>query len=254
MSDGPDLSGLEHPGPELSGDEALAAEHALGVLTDAERAAVEARAIADPVFAALIDAWRVRLGPILATVPALTAPPALWPSVERRLPANEDRRIDDRKRRGSLIFWRTATVAALMATAASLALTVSIANRPPVVVVQGRPAMSPLMSASLAAPAGGALFVAAYDPERKSLLVTSLMAPGTDPEHVHQLWVIPADGKPRSVGFIAPGASAAMPMADAMAPMMQAGSAIAVSVEPIGGSKLEGPSGPVAAVGKLARI
>ncbi|WP_091741049.1 anti-sigma factor [Phenylobacterium immobile] len=241
-------------GPELSGDEALAAEHALGVLTDAERAAVEARAVQEPAFAALIEAWRKRLAPILATVPSLAAPETLWPAVERRLPANEDRRSDDRRRRGAVVFWRTATIGALMATAASLALTVQVVNRPPVVMVQGQPTPGPLMSASLAAPAGGALFVAAYDPERKGLLVTSLVPPGTDPDHVHQLWVIPGDGKPRPIGFIAPGASAMVPMAQDMQPMMTAGSAIAVSVEPLGGSKQEGPSGPIAAVGKLASV
>jgi anti-sigma-K factor RskA len=241
-------------GPELTGDEALAAEHALGILTREERAEVEARAAAEPGFAALVDDWRRRLVPLLAALPSVPAPEGVWPRIERRLPANQNRRSDDRAVRSALNFWRVATIGGLMATAASLALTVSIANRPPVVVVQGQPAPSPLMSASLATPAGGALFVAAYDPDRKALLVTSLVPPGTDPNHVHQLWVIPADGKPRPLGFIAPGASATVPMAEAMAPMMQAGSAIAVSVEPMGGSKLEGPSGPIAAVGKLARV
>jgi anti-sigma-K factor RskA len=80
------------------------------------------------------------------------------------------------------------------------------------------------------------------------------MAPGADPAHVHQLWLIPADGKPRSLGMVEPGKSKAMPMPQAMAPMFAEGAALAVSVEPPGGSTQEGPSGPVAAIGKLARI
>ena len=48
-------------GPELPEDEALAAEHALGVLTARERAAAETRMAIDPAFAAEVDAWRLRL-------------------------------------------------------------------------------------------------------------------------------------------------------------------------------------------------
>src|SRR5207253_4642291 len=99
------------------------------------------------------------------------------------------------------------------------------------------------------------LFVAAYDPVRKALIVTSLVQPGGDPAHVHELWVIPADGKPRPLGFIEPGKTKAMPMPESLLPSLAAGSAIAVSVEPPGGSpKRDAPSGPIAAVGKLAKI
>ena len=99
------------------------------------------------------------------------------------------------------------------------------------------------------------MFVAAYDPARRQLIVTSLVSPGTDPAHVHQLWVIPAGGKPHALGMIEPGASKSMPMPGDMAPMFAPGSAIAVSVEPPGGSPLkDAPSGPIAAMGKLGKI
>jgi anti-sigma-K factor RskA len=99
------------------------------------------------------------------------------------------------------------------------------------------------------------MFVAAYDPMRKALIVTSLAPAGADPAHVHQLWVIPADGKPHSLGMVEPGVSKAMPMPDDMAPMMSEGAALAVSVEPPGGSPMKDrPSGPIAAMGKLAKI
>jgi anti-sigma-K factor RskA len=116
--------------------------------------------------------------------------------------------------------------------------------------------MPSVLNASLTSQSSGQpMFVAAYDPARKMLLITSLMTPGADPAHVHQLWVIPADGKPHSLGMIAPGASKAMPMPGPMAPMLEPGAVLAVSVEPPGGSPLKTtPSGPIAATGKLARI
>jgi len=134
---------------------------------------------------------------------------------------------------------------------ASLAMVAVLATRPPQVIT---PVPAPMMNARLMTNGGQPLFLAAYDPERKSVLVASLVPPGTDPNHSHELWLIPADGKPRSLGLVEPGASKSMPISDEMAAMATEGASMAVTVEPAGGSLLDGPSGPVAAVGKLARI
>jgi anti-sigma-K factor RskA len=236
MSDAPDL-------PET---EALAAEHALGVLSGPERAAAEARMARDPAFAALVEAWRERLAPLLDGVAPVAPAPGLWRAIERALPANDNPR--------SLRFWRGATLGSLGLAAASLAVAVVLANRPPLVLQP--PAPPPILNASLTSGTSGQpMFVAAYDPVRKTLIITSLMTPGADPAHVHQLWLIPADGKPHSLGMVAPGTSKSMPMPDPMTPMLQPGAALAVSVEPPGGSPLKtAPSGPIAAIGKLNRI
>jgi anti-sigma-K factor RskA len=236
--------GLE---PELTEPEATAAEHALGVLTGPERAQAEARMVADPVFAGHVEAWRIRLAPLANEVKAVTPPAGLWPRIEAALPANDNRTAP----RG-LGFWRGATVASLGLAAASLVVAVMIASRPPTVITPPPPA--PVLNARLDTPAGLHLFVAAYDPDRQALRVTSLVPPGADPAHVHQLWLIPADGRPRSLGLVAPGTSVSLPVAPALGGLAVEGAAVAVSVEPPGGSKLDHPSGPVAAVGKLSKI
>ena len=239
-------------GPELSELETLAAEHALGVLSGPERARAEARLGRDPAFAALVEAWRERLSPMLEAVPPAAPSAAVWSRIERALPANDNLAIRRRLR-----FWRTATIGSMGLAAASLAAAVMLATRPPV-VVQGPPgAPTPILNAILMSPKDGAepMFVAAYDPARHALIVTSLMKPGADPSHVHELWVIPADGKPHPIGMIEPGKSKAMPMPKDMAPMFKPGAAIAVSVEPPGGSPMKtAPSGPIAAMGHLAKI
>jgi anti-sigma-K factor RskA len=233
-------------GPDLSEDEALAAEHALGVLSGAERAAAEARMARDPVFAALVEDWREHLAPMLDGVAPVAPPAEVWRRIERALPANENAR--------DLRFWRGATIGSLGLAAASLVVAVMIANQGPRVVQA--PAPLPIMSASLSSQeTGRPMFVAAFDPERHAVIVTSLMPAQGDPAHVHQLWIIPADGKPHSLGLVAPGTSKAMPMPGTMAPMFAPGATLAVSVEPPGGSpNPNGPSGPIAAVGKLAKI
>jgi anti-sigma-K factor RskA len=234
--------------PSLSELEALAAEHALGVLSAHERADAEARMARDPAFADLVTAWREQLAPMLDEVPPVTPPAAVWERIHRALPANDNAAVRRRLR-----FWRGATIGSLGLAAASLALAVMLAVRPPL----APQAPAPILNAHLMSPADAVrpMFVAAYDPARQALIVTSLAKPGADPDHVHELWVIPPDGKPHPIGMIEPGQSKAMPMPRAMAPMFAPGAAIAVSVEPPGGSPTRNaPSGPIAAMGKLAKI
>ena len=236
--------------PELSESEAFAAEHALGVLSSSERRAAEARMASEPEFAALVEAWRERLAPMTEQIRPITPPYSVWAAVLRSLPANDNVAV----KRG-LRFWRGATAASLTLAAASLALAVFVGNRPPVMIQP--PAPGQLLDASLVSQSGAPvpLFVAAYDPVRKALIVTSLVTANNDPAHVHELWVIPSDGKPRPLGILEPGKTRAIPMPEKLLPSLAEGSALAVSVEPPGGSpKVDAPTGPITAVGKLAKI
>ena len=241
-------------GPELNESEALAAEHALGVLSQAERAQAELRMASDPAFAADVDAWRARLAPLTLSIAPVPAPPGVWPRIERALPANDN--ADAAGGRG-VRFWRGTAVSSLGLLAASLVAVVMLTLQPPTVVQAPGPVAGPLLNASLTTQDGAPvpLFVAAYDPARKALIITSLVKAGSDPGKVHELWVIPSDGKPRALGFVEPGKSKSIPMSRELADAMAEGSAIAVSIEPPGGSpNPNAPSGPITAVGKLAKI
>ena len=231
--------------PDLPEEEAFAAEHALGVLNAGERAAAELRMAREPAFAAHVEAWRERLAPMLATILAVEPSTRVWPRIERGLPVN------DNSERG-VRFWRGWAMGGMGLAAASMAAVVVLATRPPEIIAPPTPGQ--LLNARLDTSGGQHLFVAAYDPVRQKLIVTSLVAPGTDPVHVHELWLIPADGKPRSLGQIEPGTSKTLPMPQGLSAMAKEGAAIAVSVEPQGGSQQDGPSGPVAAIGQLAKI
>ena len=237
-------------GPELSEAEALAAEHALGVLTASERAAAELRMARDPAFAAEVEAWAARLAPMAEAVAPVAPSPSLWPRIERSLPANDDVGVR---------FWRRATMGSMGLAAASLAAVVFMAtqpaqvakgpNPPPVIAASGQ-----VLNARLDTDKGEHLFVAAYDPDRRAVLISSLVPPGAGAGHVHQLWLIPADGRPRSLGFVTPGASMTIPVAAPLAGLADERAALAVSVEAPGGSKKDVPTGPVVAVGKLLKI
>jgi anti-sigma-K factor RskA len=234
-------------GPELSEAEAFAAEHALGVLTATERAAAELRMAREPAFAADVEAWRERLAPMLDAVAAVAAPVGLWPRIERGLPANDNT--------GRVVaFWRRATMGSMGLAAASLVAVVMLATQKPQIIVQPPPAPAQVLNARIDTPDGQHLFVAAYDPDRRAIMISSLVPPGAGAGHVHELWLIPADGKPRSLGFVTPGTSVALPVAAPLAGMADERAVLAVSVEAPGGSKKDGPTGPVVASGKLLKI
>jgi anti-sigma-K factor RskA len=239
-------------GPELHDDEALAAEHALGVLNHRDRAAAEARMARDPAFAREVEGWRARLAGLFAEIAPVPVSDGVWPRIERMLAANDN--FEGLRRK--LQVWRGAATGAFALAAASVAGIVVMATQPPQVIEAPQAAPGALLNANLATDAGQPLFVAAYDPDRKALIITSLVPAGTDPLHVHQLWLIPpGDKRPRSLGMVEPGTSKAMPMPDDMATMVAEGAELAVSVEDPGGStRPDGPTGPVAAKGQLARI
>ena len=242
---------MSDTGPELNEPEALAAEHALGVLSGPERAAAERRMATDTGFAQAVDAWRRRLAPLTAEVGEVKPSDEVWPRILRALPVNDN----NPQLAGRLAFWRATTVGALGLAAASLVAAVYLGGRPPVILPAPAGPAAPLLNASLNTEGGQPLFVASYDPDRQALIVTSLVPPGTDPLHVHQLWLIPeAGGQPQSLGMVEPGTSKSMAIPAPMADLAREGAQLAVSVEPPGGSRQAGPSGPVAALGALGRI
>jgi anti-sigma-K factor RskA len=240
--------------PDLSEAEALAAEHALGVLDGRERAAAETRMATDPAFAADVDAWRNRLAPMLGEVASVPPPTELWRRIERLLPANDNGAI-----LGRLKFWRNAAMGGFAVAAASLAAVVVQVNQPPITIERQVP-VSPqgeLLSASVVSQEGRVqpLFVAAYDPDRKSLIVTSLLPEGSERDKVHELWLIAGQDKPKSLGLVESGKAKVIALPTELLGKMSEGAALAVSVEPPGGSTSpDGPTGPVIGVGKLSKL
>jgi len=240
--------------PDLSEAEALAAEHALGVLDARERAAAETRMATDPAFAADVEAWRERLAPMLESVAAVPPSPELWRRIERLLPANDNGALMNR-----LKFWRNSAVGGFALAAASLAAVVVQVNQPPITVERQVPVapQGELLSASVVSQDSRVqpLFVAAYDPDRKSLIVTSLLPEGSERDKVHELWLIAGQDKPQSLGLVEKGKAKVIALPTELLAKMSEGAALAVSLEPPGGSKSpDGPSGPVIGVGKLSKL
>ncbi|NNM77368.1 hypothetical protein HJG53_10675 [Sphingomonas sp. ID1715] len=219
-------------------DDLLAAEHALG-LADASD-----RETSDPAFAAAVDAWRARLDPLLG--PERAPPAELWARIERRLPAND---LGDPARP-----WRFATFAASTVAAALLGVIVLRPEGgvpPPAPQVATAPAAH-MMVAALTPKEGAGTVTITYDDREGRMTVTPV---AMDPHgHTPELWVIPADGKPRSLGVIAAHDARTMIVAGGHRPLLSGGATLAVSLEPEGGSPTGQPTGPVVMTGTMSIV
>lgn len=235
----------------------LAAELALGLLESEERGDAERLLASDPAFAGEVADWHERLSPLLDEIVPVEPDPALWQRINSVLdqggrPSN----VHQLKRR--LTLWRgyaaavSAVAAALLLIIAFDAFSIRPEARPDGVPVQ-RPQSAPVLVANVAAEDRSAAIVVSFDPSGRSLLVSpAVITP--DPAHDHQLWLIPASGTPRSLGLIASAAPHRLPVPPPLLGQFRHDATIAISVEPVGGSPTNLPTGPVVASGKLTAI
>jgi anti-sigma-K factor RskA len=68
-----------------------------------------------------------------------------------------------------------------------------------------------------------------------------------DPQRALELWAVPGQGAPRSLGVVAAQGTTTVIRAE----LLRNTAAFAVSVEPAGGSPTGAPTGPIISVGKL---
>jgi anti-sigma-K factor RskA len=220
-------------------DIALAGEYALGLLDPAAAAQANARIAADANFAAEVEAWRTRLAPMLdgADVPA---PANGWNRINAALPQETNQDRDDAGP------WKWATGFSAIAAALFAAL----------YFMQPSPATPPAPSAPLVAALGSdkgnAAITALYDAESGELLLTPVaLDTGT---LYPELWVIPADGKARSLGMMATDKPTQVTVNAELRAYMAQGATLAITPEPAGGAPGGKATGPVIASGKITTI
>ncbi len=208
--------------PALTPDELdLAARLALGLPAGEERAAALRQILANPAIAHEVSEWHRRLAPLLDEVAEADPPARVWPAIERRLspPA-----VDPAEPR-ALARWRGGALVAA-GLAASLALFLAI--RPQPVAVPGVVPPADMAVAQMASADKDAVFSVRYDPSAGLLKARGTVAlqPGQAPE----LWVIPADGVPRSLGLIDPQAKG-HPVAPQLRGYLVDGATLAITIE-----------------------
>ncbi len=216
----------------------LAADYVTGTLRGAARRRFETLL---PAHAALRDAvryWNAQLMPLTASLAPIAPPPRVWRRIEERLwsgPAPATARPA-----ASLAFWRGLSA---FASVAALSLALLLASPEPV-----RPPIIVVLDAATAAPAGAspASFIASIGGDGRAL-VTRPLNVSVPVDRALELWAVPATGAPRSLGLISGSGVTVLQQGK----LLDAATALAVSLEPQGGSPSGAPSGPILYVGKL---
>jgi anti-sigma-K factor RskA len=234
----------DHTIDPADGGKIIAAEYVLGVLGAEERREVKRRLAHEPALASEVAFWEERLG-VLADAVAPVAPPQhTWSRIEAAIHAPTTTRPASLWH--SLAFWRRFGIASATLAAASIAALVYIGLVPA--------ARTPLM-ATLAGSSGQPNFVAAVTATGNDLLVVPAALLTNDPRAI-ELWLIPPgpDQRPRSLGLIEPGQPMRLTIPPDLAGQLTPDAALAVSLEPPGGSPTGQPTGPVIASGKFTRL
>ena len=219
--------------------EALDAEYVAGTLRGGARRRFEALLPGHPALQAEVRRWQARLMPLTGALEPVAPPPRVWRGVQARLwPAEAQpwwRRLGP---------WRAVSGAA---SAAALALAVLVASPPPA----RAPIVVVLQSTGAEAGVPGT-FVASVSGDGRSLVTQAVQPVGLPPGRVLELWSVPPEGAPRSLGLVRADGSTVLARERLPATLLQGGTAaLAVSVEPPGGSPTGAPTGPIIYAGKL---
>lgn len=229
----------------LSPDQWLAAEYALGVLEHDERARVEARLARDAAFLRLVEEWQSRLAPLAGELDEVAPSAAFWDRIANALPPSPDLTSHPGLWR-SLAFWRSLAAASAALAVACLALFIYVGG------FSGAPSPPAPLLASIDG-GGHRHFIATVDPAHGNVAVVPA-AFAADATRVPELWLIPADGRPRPLGLLSATRAVTIAIPAALVPHATADAVLAVSLEPQGGSPTGLPTGPVVASGKLTRL
>lgn len=223
----------------------LAAEYALGTAPPRVRRRLTSLARRDRVVADALFEWERRIARLAAGAPAVTPPPRVWQQIAARLGLETDRQP---AAHGG--WWQSTGLWRIVAATSfviAIALGVSEWERS-----QEAPS-APIIVVLAGSDANPALIATAGRADRFLTLKTiGNAAPAAG--KVFELWALPQDGAPQSLGVIPGGAVVRVPLARPAGESLSDIPALAVSVEPTGGSPTGQPTGPVVYSGAVERM
>lgn len=229
---------MDYARPTLA--DALAAQYVAGTLRGRARRRFEALLAGHPALRASVRAWEDRLLPLTGALPPVEPPAAVWQAIEQRLwPA--PRRLPWWQRLG---VWRGA---AGLATVAALAFALLLASPAP-----SAPPMLVVLQGTGEAPQGTSAFVASLSADGSALVTRPLQPVAAPAGRALELWAVPPQGAPRSLGLVSANGTTVVARGRLAAGLRKGDTAaLAVSVEPAGGSPTGAPTGPIVYAGKL---
>lgn len=225
----------------------LAAEYAFGTLHGGARRRFEQLLRDDLVLRREVEQWQNDVYPALIEALPERAPPArVWQRIDQHTrPAPKPARTERPGLWRSLNFWRGL---ALAASAAVLVLALNLVLRPPV------PPAGADYIAVIQDRAQRPAWLVRLDRDQRRFRVETLQAQNRAADRSFELWLLPGGQQPpRSLGLLPAQGDATLALPPALTQALPQAQALAVSLEPAGGSPTGRPTGPVLYQGSLLR-
>lgn len=229
--------------------EKLAAEYVLGTLAGPARRRFAKLLTGNPQLRSAVTAWEARLMPLVYAVPPVEPPAYVWAHIAARIgisagavPVRPATRTSFWE---SLNFWRPFALGSSALAFGLLLYLVTLGIPEPLV-----PPAAPEILAVLAGKEAKPVMLVAAKPGTGTLTVTVLSREPIAADRDFELWALPTGGAPKSLGLVAASGVTRLKLpADGLqAP------AVAISLEPKGGSPTGGPTGPVLYTGAVVRV
>jgi anti-sigma-K factor RskA len=218
--------------PELRGR--LAAEYALGTLRGRARARLKRWMRDDPELMKEVQSWETCLAPMAQAIEPVAPPARLWNQIERQLGSRT------KSSWSKALGWMAAGAAAAMVAVAVLLPLQGDSTAAYVAVLSDPKTNRPVLVAT-AERADTVL--------RVNVLEPAIHVAGRSLE----LWALPKDGKPRSLGVLSNQERGALKLLAAADRALGDVPTLAISLEPAGGSPSGQPTGPVLYTGPCVK-
>jgi anti-sigma-K factor RskA len=232
---------MDYSRPELA--DRLAAAYVAGTLRGPARRRFVSLMRSHPGLRLAVQGWEARLMPLTTSLVPVPPPARVWQRIEARIAPTT---VAAPVRTGwwaQLAVWRAISG---VATMAAVTLAVMLASPPPAQA----PIVVVLSPAGGTAPEGGvvpASFVASISADGRAMVTKPISNVVLQADRSLELWAVPPQGAPRSLGLISDKAATVVKRGR----VLDNTAALAVSLEPPGGSPTGAPTGPILYVGKL---
>lgn len=233
---------MDYAKPELQNK--LAAEYVLGTLHGRARKRFERLALNDAELRKCIRYWEHQLIELHDSVEPVIPPRQVWNKILMRIAPREARKPSMWERAG---FWQTTSFAMIALIAVTLLNAEKILKQPDVPIAQ--------YVTVLATEASQAAWIVRIYPSAQRVTVQALKSTQPGLHKAFELWMLPDGGaSPKSVGLLPASGEKDLELNSPLLEVLLNSKALAVSLEPAGGSPTGLPTGPVLYTGKINSI
>ncbi|MYN06546.1 anti-sigma factor [Pseudoduganella aquatica] len=228
--------------------EKLAAEYVLGTLRGGARRRFEGYMHNDAALRRTVAEWQDRLLPLSEFAGEQKPRAEVWRGIERRLRLVAPAPAWQFWRQESLRYWRGLSMASGAVAALAIAVALTLTLAPP-----SEQAAAINYAATLTDEQSQTAILLTGDSRHQVMEVRVVNGVAVADDKTLQLWAIPKQGNPRSLGILPDNRSARLALSErAIGSDVQL---LAISLEPKGGSpNPNGPTGPVLYKGNWVRL